>query len=160
MSDANKFINTYVDIAVGIVHENLNSILQFKTQLKLANDLVLEKDQVISGLEKEIESYKSENSRIGSLENDAKNWENEYNSMKNKVSHMDTLTNQYNDLKNQFVSKEKEIEDLKQTIEKLKVDKKRQSVSSPKKIINKEDTKSSTISTPTVKEEQIETDDF
>jgi chromosome segregation ATPase len=160
MSDANKFINTYVDIAVGIVHDNLNIILQLKTQLKLANDLTLEKDQVISNLESEVERYKSENSKINSLENNARNWENEYNSMKNKVTHMDTLSNQYNDLKNQFLLKEKEIESLKQNIEKLKSDKKKQSVSVPKKSINKEDTKSSTISTLTVKEEPIETDDF
>lgn len=151
MSDATKFINTYVDIAVALTHENLNTILQLKTQLKLANDLALDKDQIVSGLESEIERLKNENNRIGSLENNAINWENQFNAMKNKVSHMETLSTQYNELKSKYVLQEKELERLKNS-------KKKQPI--PKNDINKEETKSSTISKLTVKEEPIETDDF
>lgn len=151
MSDATKFINTYVDIAVALTHENLNTILQLKTQLKLANDLALDKDQIVSGLESEIERLKNENNRIGSLENNAINWENQFNAMKNKVSHMETLSTQYKELKSKYVLQEKELERLKNS-------KKKQPI--PKNDINKEETKSSTISKLTVKEEPIETDDF
>ena len=160
MSDANKFINTYVDIAVSYTHDYLNTIIQLKTQLKLANDLASEKDQVISGLQTEIDSLKNDNSKMNEIENNARNQEAEHSAMKNRVAHMDTLTNQYNQLKADYIAKDEEIKKLNETILKLKEDKKKSSTVSPKKSINKEDTKSSIISKSIVKEEPIETDDF
>ena len=53
MSDAQqKFINLYVDKAVGMLHEYLGTIIQLKTQLQMANDLIQEKDQVIASFNK------------------------------------------------------------------------------------------------------------
>ena len=50
MSDPNKFINTYIDTTIATLHEYVGSSLQLKTQLKLANDLLLERDAAISKL--------------------------------------------------------------------------------------------------------------
>ena len=50
MSDPNKFINTYIDTTIATLHEYVGSSLQLKTQLKLANDLLIEKDATITQL--------------------------------------------------------------------------------------------------------------
>ena len=50
MSDPNKFINTYIDTTIATLHEYVGSSLQLKTQLKLANDLLVEKDATIAQL--------------------------------------------------------------------------------------------------------------
>ena len=46
MSDSNKFVNTYIEVAVGTVHELLNQVLQLKTEARITSDLVSEKDQI------------------------------------------------------------------------------------------------------------------
>lgn len=112
MSDANKYINTYVDIAVSSIHEQINTIIQMKTQAKLANDLIKEKDEVISNLRKELEERSDKEGEYSQAVQNASKWEEECNALKSKVVHMDTLTSQYNDLKNQFVEKNKLIESL------------------------------------------------
>jgi chromosome segregation ATPase len=53
MSDPNKFINTYIDTTIATLHEFMGSSLQLKTQLKLANDLLLERDATITQLTSE-----------------------------------------------------------------------------------------------------------
>ena len=50
MSDPNKFINTYIDTTIATLHEYVGSSLQLKTQLKLAHDLLIEKDATITQL--------------------------------------------------------------------------------------------------------------
>ena len=50
MSDPNKFINTYIDTTIATLHEYVGSSLQLKTQLKLANDLLVVKDATITQL--------------------------------------------------------------------------------------------------------------
>ena len=47
MSDSNKFVNSYIETCMNTLQENLANIVQLKTQLKLANDLIAEKDAVI-----------------------------------------------------------------------------------------------------------------
>lgn len=53
MSDPNKFINTYIDTTIATLHEFMGSSLQLKTQLKLANDLLIERDATITQLTSE-----------------------------------------------------------------------------------------------------------
>lgn len=137
-----KFINTYIDVIIGTLHEHLNTILQLKTQQKLLNDLIQEKDEVISTLTREkdeaVENLQaqlasvSENaesslteknilaSEIESLRTNAKIWEESYTAMKNKVSHMDTLTNQLNQYKQDILTKNNEIDRLNKEIATLK----------------------------------------
>lgn len=55
MSDQGKFINTYIDVMVGTIHELMNSSLQLKTQLKISADLLAEKDKQIGDISAEKE---------------------------------------------------------------------------------------------------------
>lgn len=120
MSDANKFMNTYVDITVSTLHDQINTILQLKTQAKLASDLITEKDGVIATLKEELTNASKNQQEFSKATENATKWEQEYNAMKNKVSHMDTLTNQYNDLRNQFVDKNRDIDRLNSLVESMK----------------------------------------
>lgn len=119
MSDSSKYINTYVQLAVDQVHSYLNDILQLKTQLKVANDLVQEKDQVISSLHEKENVSKNMQDEINSLQSNAKNWESQYNAMANKASQIDTLTNQFNEIKKQLVSEMEKNGRLNDIVNKL-----------------------------------------
>jgi len=116
-----KYTNTYIDKTVGMVHEYINMVIQLRTRLQLANDLITEKDQVISTLQNERESALSEineetekasnlSKELISLRENAKNWETECNSMRSKVSHMDSLSNQINEMKQGLISKNDELD--------------------------------------------------
>ena len=118
--DQNKFINTYVDHAIGMVHENISVILQLKTQLKLSQELIVEKDQVIKNIEEQLESYKTDTSELNTHRNNARVWEESYNAMKQKISHMDTLVKQISDMKNVILEKNNIINNLSKELELLK----------------------------------------
>lgn len=113
MSDQTKYINTYLDIALSTVHENLNNVLQLKTQLKILNDLVSEKDQVIETLQSENSENKTSSEKLKSATDRARQWEDSFNAMKSKVAHMDTLTAQYNEFKSNLIAKSDECNTLK-----------------------------------------------
>lgn len=106
MSDQNKYINAYVDHAVGMLHENLTTVLQLKSQLRVANELVVEKEKTISSLQSELDQSKSSLTDKNSAIQNAQKWEADYNAMKNKVSHMDTLLHQMNDMKKTIIDKD------------------------------------------------------
>ena len=112
MSDQTKYINAYVDTAVGILHEQLNLFLQTKAQLKVANDLIQEKDAIIATLQNQLATKTDEFNITNHSLMEARHWESEYNSMKNKVSHMETLTNQLVDMKRMIRERDKKIEEL------------------------------------------------
>ena len=154
MSDQNKFINTYIDNAVGLIHEQVTNILHLKTQLKLSQDSLAEKDGVIEALnskivelEEIIKTKDTENSQktIDEKEyqralSNAASWEQSYNAMVNKVSHMDTLLKQVVDMKKQIKDRDDEISLLKNEINDIQsksVVKKKPPV---KKQINKQET--------------------
>ena len=180
MSDANKYVNVYIENAVALLHEDLNNILQLKTQLKLSNDLANEKEQIIATIQKELEDLKSNANELSASAQNAKGWEEQYNAIKTKISHMDTLTNQYNEIKKNLIQKNQEAvllsNELKEVKEQLatketelvEINKQLSTATkklskfepqqSPKKTINKEKTKTvPSIEIGTVKEE---TDDF
>lgn len=117
MSD--KYYNAYVDSAVGLIHEYVSMNLQLKAQVRVANDIIAEKDKLliekdnfISSLQNDINTVKVASSENEKLKSDAKYWEDSYHGMMNKVSHMETLTAQFNDMKKQFLSKCEELEAL------------------------------------------------
>lgn len=143
--DDQKFMNAYVDNAVGTIHEYINVILQLKTKLKIASDIVLEKDEMMNSLRAELERQKHSGEELTEANRNAKSWEEQYNSMKSKVAHMDTLSNQYNDLKRKYVEQEQTIVDLKVQANKeidslkakiAKLTEKPNKVSSKKAVIN------------------------
>ena len=169
MSDPNKYINTYVDFALGTVHDYLNQLLQVKTQLKIANDLVAEKDQVISAYEDEKQRHNDNMSLVEQANANAKRWEDEVTSMRNKITHMETLSNQCVEMKRALQEKNVEIDNLNKELQvykeqenkKLqriaKKEEKKTPIGPSKKDINKEMPRSNSVITVNAVEE---TDDF
>lgn len=163
MSDPNKYINYYVENSMTMVHEYINTLLQTKTQLRVLEDQVKEKDTAIASLQNELNTHLSNKQEVDRAVANATNWENSFNDMKNKVSHMDTLNHQIGEAKKMLVEKNAEltkalgiIDDLKkQAAEKdgqiKELKKLVPSVPSPKKaVINKK--KSTTVGEEAVKE--------
>jgi chromosome segregation ATPase len=123
MSDQSKFINTYIDTTIATLHEYMGSSLQLKTQLKLSNDTILEKDGLIAQLANEIENLKSINStninqstslqaELAECRNRMAAADDSNNAMSSKLSHMDNILKQLSDT-NQIVSaKDGEIASL------------------------------------------------
>jgi len=134
MSDVNAFMNAYVDHAIGMIHENINVILQLRTQLKLANDLIVEKDGVIGSLTSQLESNKVNGDEISVLRDQARHWEDQHNAMRNKVSHLDTAMNQIADMKREIQVRDEKIAKLE---EKLNPTKKIINTKKPKPVENK-----------------------
>lgn len=144
MSDQQTaYINTYIDFAVDTAHSFLNDVLQLKTQLKMANDLLKQRDQVIAELQADKEKTLSNIENLSLAKDNARQWEERYHAMMNKTSHMDTLTSQYNKLKQDYVSITKERDKLKEEIDNLKNPK------PAKKVINKKYTKSPEVNAVT-----------
>lgn len=146
MSDANKFVNTYIDTTIATLHEYLSVNLQLKSQLKLANELVQEKDQliatmtseseqkdhdkdsqisniitekdgIITSLSTQLEQTKKDDSEIVRLRERNASLEESYNAMKNKISHMDTLNKQVGDMKNEIIKLLEETGSLRKQLD-------------------------------------------
>ena len=134
MSDPNKFINTYIDTTIATLHEYVGSSLQLKTQLKLANDLLVERDAAITKLNEEKEAAVSRlTSEIENINNNFSTTQDNTQTMKaallscqdklkiaeeshsaisSKVSHMDTLLKQLTDMKNEIKTRDDQISSL------------------------------------------------
>jgi len=125
--DQNGYINAYVDIVIGQLHEMLSSNLQLKTQNRLANEIIQEKDNLIGELQNKINAVQNNDNDVQAARENAKKWEDSYHTMVNKVTHMETLLNQVKDMKAIILEKDKIILKLQQNIEDLKT---------PKKVIN------------------------
>lgn len=162
--DDQKYINAYIDTTVGAVHEYINIILQLKAKIKVASDLVLEKDEVIATLQNQLNENKQNTEEVSNAKRDAKSWEEQYHAMKSKVAHMDTLTNQYNELKKQFIETNSELDKLRPDNERLlkevqdlqKYIPKEPKVKTTKKAINTKQVEQPVV-IPTIKDEN---DDF
>lgn len=115
MVDQNKFINTYIDIIVNTLLEQIKVNLQLQTQVKMHEFVVADKDQLINNLNQQI----SEN-RV------AEDWkvkyeaaETNYSAILGKVKHMDTLLAQVGEMKNIINGKDSEISNLNSRINEL-----------------------------------------
>jgi chromosome segregation ATPase len=153
MSDPQKYINAYVDHAMGMIHEQVSTILQLKTQLRLATEIVPEKDALIASLQEQLDECKNTASGLTKSVEEADTIKASYEAIKNKVSHMDALTSQMNEVKNALLTKNNEYDTLKNELDKLKLEhatmigqlsekeaeivKLTQLIPPPKKVINK-----------------------
>lgn len=144
METNDKFFNAYVDLAVGELHKNVNDMLELKTKIKILEDIVREKDQIITTMDATIgvlnEEKKSEQSDVDRLyaekeqikneltekietiqkENDklkekVKLVEDKYESIQQKSTHMSTFENQIKEMKKELLAKNEEIEQLKKS---------------------------------------------
>ena len=116
MSDQGAYINAYLDHSVGMIHEYVGMVLQLRTELKLANDLVSQKNGVISALQAELETDRADRTELNHKEQNIKNLEGELSGLRNKAAHMDTLTNQFNQIKRDYIEKEKELENVRKEL--------------------------------------------
>ena len=152
MADQNKYINGYIDNAVGMIHENVNLILQLKTQLRMANELISEKDIIINNVSLELENKKNNSAEndilVTKLTNDMKQLRATNESMISKQSHIDIALNQISQMKAQIIERDKKIVTLEESIKQLKNPGKK------KAILNKV----IPIQPPTIK--KLATDDF
>jgi chromosome segregation ATPase len=150
MESNDKFFNAYVDLAIGTLHQNINTILEIKTQVKLLEDLVREKDQVISALDGTIGALNEEkksglsdidrlytekeqirvdlekkidivNKENESLKEKLKLVEDKYEMIQQKSTHMSTYESQIKDMKKEILAKNEEIEKLKNPVNKLDI---------------------------------------
>lgn len=179
MSDPNKYINAYVDFAMGTIHEQLTTILQLKTQLKLSTEIVPEKDALIASLQEQLDECKNTASGLTKSVEEADTIKASYEAIKNKVSHMDALTSQMNEIKQALLAKNNEFDALKVEHENLKLQnatmtgqlsekeaeivKLTQLIPPPKKVINKKKaTEAENVPATQVVDEQPkdENDDF
>jgi len=134
MSDPNKFINTYIDTTIATLHEYVGSSLQLKTQLKLANDLLIERDATITQLITEKDATVAQ--LTGEIQNISNNFtttqddtetmkaallscqdklkiaEESHTAISSKVSHMDTLLKQLTDMKQEIKNRDDQIASL------------------------------------------------
>lgn len=123
MSDPNKFINTYIDTTIATLHEYVGSSIQLKTQLKMANDLLVERDATVAQLTEKIESInnnfttnqndtESVKEALLSCQDKLKIAEESHTAISSKVSHMDTLLKQLSDMKNEIKTRDDQIASL------------------------------------------------
>lgn len=140
MIDQGKFINTYIDTIVNSLLEYVKSNLQLQTQVKVGELVIAEKDQIIAGLQQQINENKvAEDWRVKFEAS-----ESNYAAMQSKLSHMDTLLKQVADMKKIILEKDAEIAELK----------------SPKKVINTKAKKKDEPSVVVQETKQEKTDDF
>ena len=128
MSDANKYINAYVDHAVGMIHENTNLILQLKTQLKLATDLNNEKDALIGRLGQELEAAKQDNDIIRKLNDDIKLLQDTNDRLAKEQNHLHTALNQITDMKRMINERDIKIAELESKISKKAINTKKKNL--------------------------------
>lgn len=122
MSDQQKYINGYIDNAMGMIHDNVSTILQLKTQLRIATEIVPEKDARIASLQEQLDECKNASAGLSKSIEEAGTIKASYEAIKNKVSHMDALTSQLNEVKQALLTRSNELESIKQENEKLKLD--------------------------------------
>ena len=59
MADSSAYINAYINNAVEMLHENINTILQLKTQAKMSAEIVSAKNEEVKNLQVELEDLKT-----------------------------------------------------------------------------------------------------
>jgi len=117
MDEQTKYVNAYIENAVGIAHENLNTILQLKTQLKVSNDLVSEKDNQIIGLTNQINQLSERVQFLEATETTNQQLIAENQALANKASHIDTFSRQISNNNKLLQEKDKLIHQLTTDIE-------------------------------------------
>lgn len=109
MTDQTAYVNTYLEHVMSMVHDQLNQLIQLRTQLKLTESVIAQKDAVIADLNNKFLSTENSEIEMNNLRERARIAEDSFHAMSNKVSHMETLQNQFSELKNQFIGKENQL---------------------------------------------------
>jgi vacuolar-type H+-ATPase subunit I/STV1 len=119
MSDTNAYVNAYIDNAVGMIHENINVVLQLKTQVKIANDIIKEKDGLIGSLMSQLESSKNITDEVTRYREVARQAEETQKNAVSKMEHMDTAMSQISSMKSEIKKRDSKILELEETLKKF-----------------------------------------
>jgi chromosome segregation ATPase len=139
MMDQNKFLNTYIDVILNTAHEQINSIVQLKTNLRLAEDTVKDISIHAANLEREKQELEERvNLEAQTNSNYMSNFQREKQELEETISRMNSkissLTNdlegyrqkasQVDTFANQIILLKKELEKYQKPIVEKKVQKK------------------------------------
>lgn len=92
--DSGKYINAYVETISGTLHEYLNNILQLKAQLKIAEEMIGEKDAALQSMSNQLLERDIADVELGKLRTQLDQVSNENAALRNKASQVDTFTDQ------------------------------------------------------------------
>ena len=121
--DQNKFINTYIDIVINNLMEQVKTNLQLQTQVKVNELVFADKDQTIASLNQQL----SENRVAEDWKTKYEAAEANYSAALGKLNHMNVLLSQVSDMKQQIVTRDAKIALLEKELKSFK---------DPKKVIN------------------------
>lgn len=110
MSNDIKFVNTYIQTSMDLIHDYLNQILQLKTQVKILNDIIIELNNNITNQEHTIQELSNKDDTINI----------DIEDLKSKASITEQSLTQIRELKLLLRSKDDEIKELKKKPSKIK----------------------------------------
>lgn len=123
MTDQSAYVNAYLESAMAMLHDQLNQVVQLKTQVKLSENLLSQKDSTIAELSNKLSVSVATEKEFAVLKEKTRIVEDSYHALMNKVSHMESLQNQFNELKKMYIEKEKELTETKKLLGGYKDDK-------------------------------------
>lgn len=118
--DSGKYINAYVETISGTLHEYLNNILQLKAQLKIAEEMIGEKDAALQSMSNQLLERDIADVELGKLRTQLDQVSNENTTLRNKASQVDTFTDQIRQMKEMI----RERDDTIQRLQKKPINKK------------------------------------
>jgi chromosome segregation ATPase len=142
MEHNEKFVSAYIDSALGLLHQNINNIVELKARIKILEDVVHEKNDIITKLDGTIGALNDEKKNIAktiddlylekekskvelseknsnlievirTLKEKLKTVEDKYEIFQQKSTHMSTYETQIKEMKKEIIAKNEEIEKLK-----------------------------------------------
>lgn len=122
MSDPNKYINVYIENSLSLVHEYINILLKTKTEAKLMEEVLKDRDLEIARLSEEVTGLRGNSTNVNEALEKARVWEDQYNSMKQRVAHMDTMASGFNEIKQRLVEKNTEVDAMATELQQLRQD--------------------------------------
>lgn len=125
MDGQTKYVNYFIDNAVATLHEYMGLNLQLKTQLKVAEEIINEKQGEINHLSSKIEELTARNNDLIATSHYVHDTEEKLGAAQNKLAHMDTLMQQIIDMKKLMQEKDLLIESLQTPTNKKQTTKKK-----------------------------------
>jgi chromosome segregation ATPase len=133
MSDQhNAYVSAYLDNAINLVHEQVNSILQLKTQLKIAESIISQKDKEFSDLQNQLQSTslssQNTNEELVRLREENRRLNDEHFAMSHKINHMDTLLKQVSDMKSEIQKRDAVVKELEEKLKPVVINTRRKKI--------------------------------
>lgn len=119
MTDQSAYVNAYIENIMGMVHDQLNQIIQLKTQIKVTEPLLSQKEALITDLSSKVSSSQHTETEVATLKEKLRIAEDSYHALTNKVSHMDTLMAQIVEMKKTIQEKDRLLVEKDKEIERL-----------------------------------------